>query len=136
MLLGDTHAGLSSPMVLDEARGIRAPKWLWLAVRETLLVGWPEQSFKRDVSGAKVVPDADSAFEYAKTTWMAEPYRVDLAVYEGCGLPELHQSTSPTTGEAKVLSTSTRTTPEKSGSRRREVGCQRRRTRTTRSKFL
>lgn len=49
-------------MVLDKARGIRATKWLWLAVREMLLIGWSEQSFRRVTSGAKEVPNAESVF--------------------------------------------------------------------------
>ena len=64
--------------------GVRAPKWLWLAVRETLLIGWQEKAFRRIKVGARDVPDAEEAmFEYAKKTWLAEPYGVDLTVYEG-----------------------------------------------------
>ena len=85
-------ATLTSPwsqMVLKKGRGTRPPKWLWLAVRETLLVGWSANAFGRKRSGAKEVPENESAFEYVKKTWMAEPYRVDITVYEGA-LDSLH----------------------------------------------
>lgn len=70
-------------MVLDNDRGVRAPKWLWLAVRETLLIGWQAKAFRRVKVGAKEAPDAEAMYEYATTTWLAEPYGVDLTVYEG-----------------------------------------------------
>ena len=76
-------------MVLQRERTVPAPKWLWLAVRETLLVGWSANAFGRKRSGAKEVPENESAFEYVKKTWMAEPYRVDITVYEGA-LESLH----------------------------------------------
>ena len=52
-------------------------------MRETLLIGWHNKEFGRLKVGARDMPDVDEMFEYAKKTWLAEPYGVDLTVYEG-----------------------------------------------------